>query len=128
MASSYSSRSANLGTAERQRLFPLIALDSPPPSPGIIGVAAGDAEERFLTKSKRLLEEKKKLDFFVRHGIVENREAIWQLVKRFDTVAASVHRRFGKLKLSSRSLQTSLLPSDKRTWMFVPNSIGSKER
>jgi len=64
---------------------------------------------------KKLLEEKKKLHFFATYGITHNRETIWQLVKRFDTVAASVRKTCIELNESSRK-------PEQRSMDFGPRS------
>jgi len=70
--------------------------------------------------TKKLLEEKKKLHFFARHGITHNRETIWQLVKRFDTDAASARKRCGLQKLESQSSkQQSLTFGPRSAWKQI---------
>jgi len=94
-------------------------VDSPP-APGYNRVAAGDAEESFLTKAKKLLEEKKKLTFFCRHGITHNRETIWQVVKRFDMDAANAQKKLRGFAVSSTEpTQQSLIFGPRSAWKVI---------
>jgi len=79
-------------------------------------VAAGDAEESFLSKSKKLRdEEKEKLTFLSRHGITHNKDTIWALVKRHHAMVAALKKRlYGREFSDSKNSEQLLLFRQRR--------------